>query len=1437
MSKKRSLEKYISAPAAWAFSIGTSVGWGSLVVTANTYLAQAGPLGSVLGLVIGTVVMLIISVSYGYLMKAYPEAGGAYSYTKESFGYDYGFLTAWFLSMTYLAVLWANVTSLPLFARIFMGDVFKAGRMYTIFNYDVYFGEVVLSLLAMAVIGILCMKNKELMSVLMTILAVVFTVGIAVCFIAAIFKSDVPMRPLYIEDSSALSQIVKIAVISPWAFIGFENISHFTEEFTFERSRIDRILIVSVISSFLLYVFITLLSVTAYPPSYDSWISYIRDINNLSGIEALPAFYAANVYLGTAGVWILMLSLLALVISSLIGNITALSRLFYAMAKDHVLPARVYELNGRNIPSNAVILIMILSIPIPFLGRTAIGWIVDITTIGATIIYGLVAASAMRTAGKMGNRREYRTGLAGIISMAVFGTCFLIPNFVARGGVAKETFLLFIVWSVFGFLYFRYTLHMDKEHRFGSSAAVWVALLSLVLFVSFVWMRQSMMASDDELISNVKSYYEDHGQGNEDADGQYIISQIVKQSEDTTRAMIMALGMFAFVMLIMLTNHSYMNRLSKENEKRANTDSLTGARNKQAFMTREILMDESIDEGTAREFAVVVCDLNGLKKINDTLGHKAGDEYICAACRMISEIFQNSHVYRIGGDEFVVILTGRDYMVRDDLMKLLHDRAVNNITEGGVVISGGISDYKADEDMNFHAVFARADILMYEEKKLLKSMGAVTRDEESEAEKRAREEYPGYLLEEQIIINVRRSVLVVDDERINQELLGAVLEDSYEVLYAFNGIEALEQINEHRDEIALIMLDLIMPRMSGLELLGRLREDNELRLIPVIILTSDQNSEVDCLRLGAADFIIKPYPEPDIIRARVNKCIELAEDRNIIQSTERDNLTKLFNIDYFIRYVNMLDKHYQDLRMDAIVVDLNRFHMVNERYGKEYGDKVLREVGERVREVARWLGGVGCRQVADTFLIYAPHYDNYEEILEKLSEAVAGEDDDDKKIRLRLGIYPNVDRKLDIERRFDRAKLASDNAKGNYDKSIGIYDSGTHESLLFKERLLEDFRTSLRQECFVVYFQPKFDIRPQEPLLSSAEALVRWNHPELGMISPGVFIPLLEENGLILDLDRYVWERTARHIKEWKEKYGFTVPVSVNVSRIDMLMPNLKDIFNSILEENGLTEEDIILEITESAYTGESDQVISTARELRGMGMGFRIEMDDFGTGYSSLGMLSNMPIDVLKLDMSFIRNAFGENKDMRMIELIIDIADYLNVPVVAEGVETKEQYLTLKAMGCDLVQGYYFSKPLPHEEFEHYLVERSKRGNNEIKKVRKNMSITKALTSEYESIFYIDKNTDYYIEFYAGPEGELQLRTDGESFFKEGLNKLKMKFDPDDEEGLNRVLSKEALIAWALGDEPEDITIRRNGGTISIRALNTRNSDENHIVIGVTSS
>ena len=550
--------------------------------------------------------------------------------------------------------------------------------------------------------------------------------------------------------------------------------------------------------------------------------------------------------------------------------------------------------------------------------------------------------------------------------------------------------------------------------------------------------------------------------------------------------------------------------------------------------------------------------------------------------------------------------------------------------------------------------------------------------------------------------NGKRQILVADDEFINREMLENVLNDEYDVLKAEDGEMAYEMIKQNRNTLSLILLDLMMPKLSGLELLVRLNEDPELKGIPVIVLTSDQDSEVDSLKKGAFDFIPKPYPQPDVIKARVSRSIELAEDRQIISSTERDELTGLYTIEYFYRYGNQFDKFYPLAEMDALCFDINHFHVLNERFGIAKGDEILKSIAHRLEAAFPDSGSFVCRKAADTFLVYCPHQDDYTAVVEKVSAMI---DELETAVKVRLGVYSCCDKKLDIHARFDRAKIAADKIRNNYSVFISTFDEALIDAELYAEQLVEEFPKALAEKQFQVYFQPKYDIRGDKPVLSSAEALVRWSHPSLGMISPGKFIPLFEEDGLIAQLDEFVWRRSAEIISDWKNRLGISVHVSVNLSRAEMYDPGLIETMEKITGDNGITTKDLYLEITESAYVSDSDQIVERVKTLREHG--FFIEMDDFGSGYSSLNMISELPIDALKLDMMFIRSAFDKHNDTRMISIVIDIADYLGVPVIAEGVETEEQYLALKKLGCAIIQGYYFSKPVPAIEFEKFLLEK----------------------------------------------------------------------------------------------------------------------------------
>ena len=542
----------------------------------------------------------------------------------------------------------------------------------------------------------------------------------------------------------------------------------------------------------------------------------------------------------------------------------------------------------------------------------------------------------------------------------------------------------------------------------------------------------------------------------------------------------------------------------------------------------------------------------------------------------------------------------------------------------------------------------------------------------------------------------KRKVLLVEDEIINQQMMMAILGDVYDVITATSGEQAIDILKDRHDTLSIVLLDLNLPGMGGIEVLKLLRDGSAYSNLPVIVMTADSGSEVECLNLGAIDFIPKPYPQPDVILARIRRTIELSEDRDTLKWTERDHLTGLYNRDFFFHYADQLDLFHKDVPTDAIVVDINNFHTINDRLGTEHGDEILRRLAEKVLQIAEEFGGIACRSGADTFMIYCLHIDDCRKVFKRLSVADG--------VRLRMGVYPDVDRTIGIDRRFDRAKMASDSVRGNLSKPIAFYDDSIRSSELLAAQLINDFPKALKEQQLTVFYQPKFNIRKEKPLLSSAEALVRWKHPELGMVSPGVFIPLFEKNGLIQDVDFYVWNETAAQIRRWRDTYGVTVPVSVNVSRIDIQDPALSDKLLRIVEENGLGPKDLLLEITESAYIDDSEKIVEKVSSLRKLG--FRIEMDDFGSGYSSLSMLGSLPIDALKLDMQFVRSAFKGKKDTRLLEAMIRLAGAFEVPTIAEGVETEEQYLALKEMGCDVIQGYYFSRPLPAEEFERFVKE-----------------------------------------------------------------------------------------------------------------------------------
>ena len=419
--------------------------------------------------------------------------------------------------------------------------------------------------------------------------------------------------------------------------------------------------------------------------------------------------------------------------------------------------------------------------------------------------------------------------------------------------------------------------------------------------------------------------------------------------------------------------------------------------------------------------------------------------------------------------------------------------------------------------------------------------------------------------------------------------------------------------------------------------------------------------------------------------------------KKLILATETDNLTGLYNRDYFFHYADHMFHARPVVPYDAIVLNIEQFHSINALNGRSFGDAVLTSLGDEVLTIATENEGIAGRFGADRFDIYCRHTKDYQGIFSRLQKKLDILSPNTS-IRLRMGVMP-WQSDLEPIQQFDRARSACSMARGHYKEHLIIFDEKMRARELQDQRLLNDLRNALDNYQFEVYYQPKYNIQAETPTLVSAEALIRWQHPELGMIPPDSFIPLFERNGKIGEVDKYVWEQAARQVSRWRDQYGVNIPVSINLSRVDVFDPELEATLDRILAENGLEPSLLKLEVTESAYTENADQVIKVVEDLHNKG--YTVEMDDFGTGYSSLSMLSAMPIDVLKMDRTFVRNIEHDEKDIQLVALILGIAKNMNIPVIAEGVETEAQIALLKDLGCAVVQGYVFSRPLHHSDFE----------------------------------------------------------------------------------------------------------------------------------------
>lgn len=506
------LKPYLSPLGAWALSFGCAVGWGAFMMPGNTFLPIGGPIGVILGMTLGGGIMLLIGINYAYMINHYPDAGGTYTFLKKELGYDHGFLGAWFLLLVYMAIIWANATAIPLACKNLFQGALEVGPHYNVAGFEVYVNEALIAVIALIVAGAVVLHGGKTTQRVQSVFAILLIGGIVlsaiIVFISASHDGGVDLKPAFSKTGNPAVSVFRIIALAPWAYAGFESISQSTEEFKFSPKKSLPIMIFSLIAGILSYSLLSVIAISLLPERYNDWEAYIYNLGSIEGIEGLPTFYAMYTALPKYGLIILGITLLSGIMTGLIGNMVAASRLLYSLSRDDLLPKRLSAVNKHGVPTKLIIIITAISLVIPFFGRTAISWIVDVNTIGATIAYLLTSFVAFKTAKEAENKGVMITGILGIIISFVFTMYFLVPNFWSASIMSEQSYLIFILWGILGFVFFYYVFKRDTKNRFGKNTVVWLVLLFLVLFVTLLWFRESSKTKTEEVLINLNEYNE-----------------------------------------------------------------------------------------------------------------------------------------------------------------------------------------------------------------------------------------------------------------------------------------------------------------------------------------------------------------------------------------------------------------------------------------------------------------------------------------------------------------------------------------------------------------------------------------------------------------------------------------------------------------------------------------------------------------------------------------------------------------------------------------------------------------------------------------------------------------------------------------------------------------------------------------------------------------
>lgn len=713
-------------------------------------------------------------------------------------------------------------------------------------------------------------------------------------------------------------------------------------------------------------------------------------------------------------------------------------------------------------------------------------------------------------------------------------------------------------------------------------------------------------------------------------------------------------------------------------------DPLTGLYNRKGYFTA---MEHDRDKFTTPYVVMFSIDMDRLKYINDTFGHTEGDKAIVEVAEAIKSVAGENGIYaRFGGDEFILTLPCSDdkrepAKIIGDLRTHLDIYNKENADSGyEVSISVGCKVAVNDKSLNISELITATDQLMYVQKRAKKNLLAEGKKVEENVSVNPYESkiheifssrnnatyfYMSYLTSEWYIMDNEYTPACLRSETVGplraMWLSGSIYEDdranfdelALKIRKAYN-----DKLTEPLLQTSFRLTDTGTPLWYNLMIIMIPDEDGKLKEL------------AGMLTLATAEDIM------------------LMELRNYYTTT--DNPLMVTEA-YSYKINSNKDKKYAFIQFD-----IKRFKLINENYGEEVGTELLHSLTRQLKTYCNQYQ-VSSRVSGDIFTLLTPYEtkDDIYEITSTLQERMKNF----RGIRYEFafGVYLIEDITEPVRLMEDRASVARCSIKNNAIENVAFYDIEMQESLENKKFIENNMKAALENEEFLIYLQPKFSISKE--VIVGYEALVRWNHPELGLIPPFKFIPILEENGFISKLDYYVWECVCNVLGDWKDRGFRLLPISINVSRVHLNNDTFLDVLDSLVEKYNIEKRYLELEITESIEGEHITRMTALAKSR-----GYTLLMDDFGSGYSSLNTLKSTKFDVLKIDREFLSSFLNDERGKKIISHTISMSKDVGLGLIAEGVETLEQAKFLQECGCDIAQGYYYAKPMPVQDAEGYL-------------------------------------------------------------------------------------------------------------------------------------